>query len=116
MILDKIKARGEEMAPLEGHDRLQYLIDIAREVPPLDDKDKIDENKIRDKALILIGFAGGFRRSELVSILNEDIEFVPEGLKILIRRSKTDQSGEGVIKAIPYFDNKEFCPPDRMFY
>ena len=70
----------------------------------------IDENKIRDKALILIGFAGGFRRSELVSILNEDIEFVPEGLKILIRRSKTDQSGEGVIKAIPYFDNKEFCP------
>ena len=70
----------------------------------------IDENKIRDKALILIGFAGGFRRSELVSILNEDIEFVPEGLKILIKRSKTDQSGEGVIKAIPYFDNKEFCP------
>ena len=47
MILDKIKARGEEMAPLEGHDRLQYLIDIAREVPPLDDKDKVDENKIR---------------------------------------------------------------------
>ncbi|MBK92859.1 MAG: Fe-S metabolism protein SufE [Rickettsiales bacterium] len=47
MILDKIKARGDEMAPLEGHDRLQYLIDIAREVPPLDDKDKIEENKIR---------------------------------------------------------------------
>ena len=70
----------------------------------------IDENKIRDKALILVGFAGGFRRSELVNILNEDIEFVPEGVKILIRRSKTDQSGEGVIKAIPYFDNMEFCP------
>ena len=46
-ILEKIKARGEEMAPLEGHDRLQYLIDIARDVPPLDDKDKVDENKIR---------------------------------------------------------------------
>ena len=70
----------------------------------------IDEDKIRDKALILIGFAGGFRRSELVSILNEDIEFVPEGVKILIKRSKTDQSGEGIIKAIPYFDNQEFCP------
>ena len=41
MILDKIKARGDEMAPLEGHDRLQYLIDIDREVPPLDDKYKI---------------------------------------------------------------------------
>tara|TARA_B100000676_G_C18065271_1_gene840545 strand:+ start:1147 stop:1557 length:411 start_codon:yes stop_codon:yes gene_type:complete len=47
MIIDKIKARGEEMAPLEGHDRLQYLIDIAREVEPLPDNEKIDENKIR---------------------------------------------------------------------
>ena len=70
----------------------------------------IDQDKIRDKALILLGFAGGFRRSELVSILNEDIEFVQEGVKILIKRSKTDQSGEGTIKAIPYFDNQEFCP------
>ena len=58
----------------------------------------------------MVGFAGGFRRSELVNILNEDIEFVPEGVKILIKRSKTDQSGEGIIKAIPYFDNQEFCP------
>ena len=70
----------------------------------------IDKEKIRDKALILIGFAGGFRRSELVNILYEDIEFVSEGIKILIKRSKTDQSGEGIVKAIPYFDNQEFCP------
>ena len=47
MILDKIKERGEEMALLQGHDRLQYLVDLAREVEPLSDKDKIDENKIR---------------------------------------------------------------------
>ena len=70
----------------------------------------IDKEKIRDKALILIGFAGGFRRSELVNIYYEDVEFVTEGVKILIKRSKTDQSGEGIIKAIPYFDNQEFCP------
>ena len=70
----------------------------------------IHKEKIRDKALILLGFAGGFRRSELVNINNEDVEFVPEGVKILIKRSKTDQSGEGIIKAIPYFDNQEFCP------
>ena len=70
----------------------------------------IDEKKIRDKALILIGFAGGFRRSELVNIDYEDVEFVTEGVKILIKKSKTDQSGEGIIKAIPYFDSKEFCP------
>jgi len=70
----------------------------------------IDKEKIRDKALILIGFSGGFRRSELVNLYYDDIEFVQEGVKILIKRSKTDQSGEGNIKAIPYFDNQEFCP------
>ena len=70
----------------------------------------IDQEKIRDKALILIGFSGGFRRSELVNIHYDDIEFVTEGVKILIKRSKTDQSGEGSLKAIPYFDNREFCP------
>ena len=47
MIIDKIKARGEEMSPLEGTDRLHYLIDIAKEVEPLEESEKIDENKIR---------------------------------------------------------------------
>ncbi len=70
----------------------------------------IDEKKIRDKAIILIGFAGGFRRSELVNINFEDIDFVSEGVKILVKKSKTDQSGEGIIKAIPHFENSEFCP------
>jgi site-specific recombinase XerD len=67
-------------------------------------------NKIRDKAIILIGFAGGFRRSELVNIDYDEVEFVTEGIKVFIKRSKTDQSGEGMIKAIPYFDNKIYCP------
>ena len=40
----------------------------------------------------------------------EDIEFVSEGVKIFVKRSKTDQSGEGMTKAIPYFDNENFCP------
>ena len=66
--------------------------------------------KTRDKALVLIGFSGGFRRSELVDIEYEDIEFVTEGVKIFVKRSKTDQSGEGMTKAIPYFDNENFCP------
>ena len=74
----------------------------------------IDQKKIRDKSLILLGFAGGFRRSELVNIEYDDIEFVQEGVKILIKRSKTDQSGEGITKAIPYFENKEFCPVEAL--
>ena len=72
--------------------------------------DKEKKDKLRNRSLILLGFAGGFRRSELVNLKNDDIEFVDEGVKILIKRSKTDQSGEGIIKAIPYFDNQEFCP------
>jgi len=47
MILDKIKNRGEDMSILEGHDRLQYIIDEARKVEPLAQEHKIDENKIR---------------------------------------------------------------------
>ena len=73
-------------------------------------KDQNEYKKLQNKALILIGFAGGFRRSELVSIEYEDIEFVNEGVKILVQRSKTDQTGFGMIKAIPYFQNKIYCP------
>ncbi len=69
-----------------------------------------DIKKLRDKSIILVGFGGGFRRTELVSINYEDLEFVPEGLKITIRKSKTDQFGEGMIKALPYFTNEKYCP------
>ena len=77
------------------------------------DKDTSDETgirKLRDKTIILLGFAGGFRRVELISIDCEDLEFVSEGVKIFIKRSKTDQFGEGMIKGLPYFDNQKFCP------
>ena len=66
--------------------------------------------KLRDKSLILIGFSGGFRRSEITSLDYEDLEFVEEGMKILVRRSKTDQFGEGHLKGIPYFTSSQLCP------
>ena len=68
------------------------------------------KDKLRNQALLLIGFSGAFRRSELVAISVDDLDFVEEGVKIFVKKSKTDQSGEGMIKAIPYFDNSEFCP------
>ena len=74
------------------------------------DKDKNEKNRFKNRALILVGFAGGFRRSELVAIVNEDVDFVPEGVKIFVKRSKTDQSGEGMTKGIPYFLNANYCP------
>ena len=57
---------------------------------------------VRDRALLLVGFAGGFRRSELVGLDKEDIEMVKEGLVIHLRRSKTDQCGTGRQVAIPF--------------
>ena len=68
------------------------------------------ERKLRDKTILLVGFAGGFRRSELTNLNYDDLDFVDEGVKIKIKKSKTDQFGEGMIKAIPYFNNEEFCP------
>jgi len=73
-------------------------------------KDKNQINRSKNKALLLIGFAGGFRRSELVAILLDDVEFVSEGVKIFVKRSKTDQSGEGMTKGIPYFSSPDYCP------
>ena len=83
---------------------LKLIVDVINQ-------QKIDEiKKARDKSIILIGFGGGFRRTELISIDHEDLEFVSEGLKITLRRSKTDQFGEGMIKGLPYFTNENYCP------
>ena len=57
-----------------------------------------------------MGFSGGFRRNEIVSIDYDDLDFVTEGLKINLKRSKTDQLGEGLVKGLPYFDNTKYCP------
>ncbi len=87
------------------------LINQLKAIVNVIDNEKTEEiKKIRDKTIILIGFGGGFRRTELVSIDYEDLEFVSEGVKIIIRRSKTDQFGEGMIKGLPYFSNQIYCP------
>ena len=73
-------------------------------------QNKQEIKKFRDRSIILIGFSGGFRRNEIVSLDSDDLDFVPEGLKINIKRSKTDQFGEGFTKALPYFDSSQYCP------
>jgi integrase len=70
---------------------------------------KSDLSTLRDNALLQIGFFGAFRRSELVAILWQHVTFAPEGVKILIPRSKTDPEGEGQICAIPY-GQLPLCP------
>ena len=83
---------------------LKKLIDV------IDQENNQDIKKLRDRSIILIGFSGGFRRNEIVSLDYNDLDFVKEGLKIQIRRSKTDQFGEGSVKALPYFDSSKYCP------
>ena len=91
------------------------LINHLKSIINIIDEQKIDEiKKARDKALLLVGFAGGFRRTELISIDHEDLEFVTEGVKIIIKRSKTDQFGEGMTKGIPYFSNQKYCPVNNL--
>ena len=96
-----VKQEGKK--PLLIND-LKILINVI-------DKENSSEIKIaRDRTIILLGFGGGFRRNELVSLDYEDLDFVNEGIKINIKKSKTDQFGEGSIKALPYFDNHHYCP------
>ena len=65
---------------------------------------------VRDRALILIGFAGAFRRSELVAIDVEHLSFGPRALRILLPRSKGDAEGEGIEVIIPRGHAKATCP------
>ena len=65
---------------------------------------------LRDRALLLVGFAGALRRSELVALDLADIRFVPEGVVLTLRRRKTDQEGQGTEIAIPYGQSDRTCP------
>jgi site-specific recombinase XerD len=87
------------------------LINSLKQIINVIDEYHHDEiKKFRDRSIILIGFSGGFRRNEIVSLDYDDLDFVEEGLKITLKRSKTDQFGEGSVKGLPYFDNLQYCP------
>src|ERR1051325_7040222 len=88
----------------------------GKEPPPPADTlamlDCLDEgrNGIRDRALLLVGFAGGFRRSELASLDTGDLTETADGLVIRLRRAKTDPEGKGIRVALPYGSSAGTCP------
>ena len=86
------------------------ISNLKKIIKVIDQENKHEIKTSRDRTIILLGFGGGFRRHELISLDWEDLDFVNEGLKINIRKSKTDQFGEGSIKALPYFDDYRYCP------
>jgi integrase len=69
---------------------------------------------LRNRSLLLLGFAGALRRSELASLDVEDLDFTPSGLVVTLRRSKTDQEGQGRKVGVPYGSRPETCPVSTL--
>lgn len=83
---------------------------IAKHVRSMVDSCGEGTRALRDRAILLVGFAGAFRRSELVALDVGDVTFEADGLLVLVRRSKADQIGEGQTKAIPVARKERYCP------
>ncbi len=64
----------------------------------------------RDRAILLVGYAGAFRRSELVALDVQDLQLLPDRITVTLRHSKTDQEGAGMVKIIPEIPNDQTCP------
>ncbi|WP_328810660.1 site-specific integrase [Rhodococcus sp. NBC_00294] len=97
-----------QRAPLLVSD-IRHLVDVARAQC---DGWADDVYERRDSALLLLGFAGAFRRSELADLECRDVSLHREdGLHIRLRKTKTDQEGRGVVRALPSTDSHATCPP-----
>lgn len=83
---------------------------LAKHIRKMCDTLPDDEHKTRNRAILLIGFAGAFRRSEIVSLEIGDVDFQEKGAVILLRKSKTDQEGKGEYKFIPKSNPSDHCP------
>lgn len=92
--------KQRRVTALVKDDLLEMMVHIDQQAPM---------RAARDKALLLIGFSGAFRRSELVALQYEDMTQFEEGVELLIRRSKTDQEGAGRTVFIPYARGSR-CP------
>tara|TARA_B110000046_G_scaffold109014_1_gene116269 strand:+ start:69 stop:1025 length:957 start_codon:yes stop_codon:yes gene_type:complete len=109
-IIENIMGIKRRKGSIQKSKKPILISSLKKIINVIDEQNKREIKKIRDRTIILIGFSGGFRRNEIVSLNYDDLDFVPEGLKINLRRSKTDQFGEGFTKALPYFDNSKYCP------
>lgn len=88
---------------------------VASDVMTMADSVEPETNKgLRDRALLLFGFAGAFRRSELVAIRIEDLAYQDEGVKVTIPHSKTDQDAQGQVIAVPAEADSAYCPVQAL--
>jgi site-specific recombinase XerD len=109
-IIENIMGIKRRKGSIQNRKKPLLISSLKQIINVIDDQKKEEIKKLRDRSIILIGFSGGFRRNEIVSLDYDDLDFVPEGVKINLKKSKTDQFGEGFTKALPYFDNSQYCP------
>jgi len=109
-IIENIMGIKRRKGSIQKSKKPLLINNLKRLIDVIDEQKNEDIKKLRDRSIILVGFSGAFRRNEIVSLDYDDLDFVEEGLKIQIRRSKTDQFGEGSVKALPYFDSSKYCP------
>lgn len=83
-----------------------YWEDLEKIIKTMDLKNVQD---VRDKAILLLGFMGAFRRSEISGLDVEDVQFLPQGAIVTVRQSKTDQTAEGQKVGIPYISDSSMC-------
>jgi len=109
-IIENIMGIKRRKGSIQKGKKPLLISNLKKIINSIDEQKNEEIKKIRDRSIILIGFSGGFRRNEIVSLDYDDLDFVKEGLKITLKRSKTDQFGEGSLKGLPYFDSTKYCP------
>lgn len=106
IVRSKSRAK-DKVAPALTED-IQMMVDnlpIAEE-----HEERLTLTGMRDRAILLVGFAGALRRSEIVRLAVDDITFTADGLRLVVRQSKSDQEGHGHVKGIHYGENPRTCP------
>ncbi|WP_022834960.1 site-specific integrase [Salisaeta longa] len=102
----RTKSRAKDkVAPLMT-DELRMIVDAL----PRTDENLFTTRALRDRALLLVGFAGALRRSELVGLQQDDVNVTADGLRLIVRKSKSDQEGKGLVKGIHYGKHPHTCP------
>jgi site-specific recombinase XerD len=110
VIIENIMGIKRRKGSIQKGKKPLLINNLKKIINVIDEYNTENIKKFRDRSIILIGFSGGFRRNEIVALDYDDLDFVTEGLKISVKRSKTDQFGEGSVKGLPYFNNIQYCP------
>ena len=103
-------ARSKTRAKDKVAPALTEDIRLMVESLPRDENQNLTIASLRDRALLLVGFAGALRRSELSGLTTSDVSFTVDGLRMVIRQSKSDQEGRGHVKGLRYGSKPMTCP------